>query len=137
MYYILDRLAVGDISDALNLPKDITALLNCAEEHETSRKGIAYLKIPLVDFQPINPEYIPCAVEWIKNKIASHKILIHCNAGIGRSSSIAVCYLYEIGFSYDEAVRLVKERNPEAVPHRELRSAIMIARRISSKGAVE
>ena len=137
MYYILDRLAVGAVTDALNLPKEITALLNCTEEHDTSREGIDYLKIPLVDFEPINPECIPRAVEWIKDKIVSHRILVHCNAGIGRSSSIAVCYLYEIGFSFEEAVKLVKKKNPLALPHRELRSAIMISRRISSKGAVD
>lgn len=132
MYYILERLAVGDIDDARNVPKRITALLNCSEEHDTHREGIEYLKIPLIDFQPINPEYIPKAVAWIKEKIVHHRILVHCNAGIGRSPSIAVCYLYEIGFGFDEAVKLVKSKRPGAVPHRDLRSAIMIARRMSS-----
>ena len=132
MDYILDRLAVGDIIDARNLPKEITALLNCSEEHDTNREGIAYLKIPLIDFQPINPEYIPKAVSWIKETIVDHKILVHCNAGIGRSSSIAVCYLYEIGFDFKKAVKLVKSKRPYAVPHGELRSAIMIAKRMAS-----
>lgn len=132
MDYILDRLAVGDIVDARNTPKEITALLNCSEEYDTSREGIAYLKIPLIDFQPINPEYIPKAVAWIKETIVDHKILVHCNAGIGRSPSIAVCYLYEIGFGFEEAVKLVKSRRPYAVPHGDLRSAIMIARGIAS-----
>ena len=44
MDYILDRLAVGDIQDARTPPKAITALLNCAEEHDTSREGLAYCK---------------------------------------------------------------------------------------------
>ena len=132
MYYILDRLAVGDIDDARNVPRGISALLNCSEEHDTYREGIEYLKIPLIDFQPINPEYIPKAIAWIKEMIVNHRILVHCNAGIGRSSSIAVCYLYEIGFGFEEAVKLVKSKRPGAVPHRDLRSAIMIARRMSS-----
>jgi len=132
MNYILDRLAVGDIDDARNLPRKITALLNCSEEHDTNREGVEYLKIPLIDFQPINPEYIPKAVAWIKEKIVNHGVLLHCNAGIGRSPSIAVCYLYEIGFSFEEAVWLVKSKRPGAVPHGELRSAIMIARKMSS-----
>jgi len=131
MYYILKRLAVGDINDARNLPEEITALLNCTEEHDTYREGVEYLKIPLIDFQPINPEYIPQAVSWIKEKIVNHKILVHCNVGIGRSPSIAVCYLYEIGFGFEEAVKLVKSKRPSALPHRDLKSAIMIARRMS------
>jgi len=132
MYSILERLVVGDINDARNLPGEITALLNCTEEHDTFREGLQYLKIPLIDFQPINPEYIPKAVNWIKEKIAARKILVHCNAGIGRSSSIVVCYLYEIGFGFEEAVRLVKSKRPGALPHHDLRSAIMLARRMSS-----
>lgn len=130
MDYILERLAVGDINDARNMPGEITALLNCAEEHDTFREGIAYLKIPLVDFQPIDPAYIPRAVAWIKEVIVDHRVLVHCNAGIGRAPSIAVCYLNEVGFGFDEAVRLVKARRPDALPHRDLKSAIMLARRM-------
>ena len=132
MDYILDRLAVGDIDDASKMPKEITAILNCSEEHDTSREGIAYFKIPLIDFQPIDPEYIPKAVAWIKETIVDHKVLVHCNAGIGRSPSIVICYLHEIGFGFEEAVKLVKSKRPYAVPHGDLRSAIMIARRMAS-----
>jgi len=132
MNYILERLAVGDINDARNMPDGITALLNCAEEHDTCREGIAYLKIPLVDFQPIDPSYIPRAVAWIKEVIVDHRVLVHCNAGIGRSPSIVVCYLNEVGFGFEEAVRLVTARRPDALPHRTLKSAIMLARRMSS-----
>jgi len=75
MHYILERLAVGDIEDARNIPREITALLNCTEEHDTRREGIEYLKIPLVDFQPIKYQHIPEAVNWIKEKIVTHKVL--------------------------------------------------------------
>jgi len=132
MDYIIERLAVGDINDARNVSREITALLNCSDEHDTFREGIAYLKIPLVDFQPIDPAYIPRAVAWIKEVIVDHKVLVHCNAGIGRSPSIVVCYLCEVGFGFEEAVRLVKARRLDAVPHRNLKSAILLARRVSA-----
>ena len=132
MDFILARLAIGDIYDARNISRDITAVLNCTEEHDTSREGILYLKIPLIDFQPINPEYIPRAVRWIKEVISDNTVLVHCNAGIGRSPSIVVCYLSEIGFGFEEAVRLVKSKRPDALPHRDLRSAIMLAKKMSS-----
>lgn len=134
MDFILERLAIGDIHDARALSGDITALLNCTEEHDTRRDGIAYLKIPLIDFQPINPEYITPAVRWIKEVIGGHRVLVHCNAGIGRSPSIVVCYLCEVGFGFEEAVRLVKHKRPDALPHRDLRSALMLAKRIASLG---
>ena len=132
MDYILDRLAVGDIHDARTPPKEITALLNCADEHDTDREGLAYCKLPLVDFQPIDPHVIPKAVSWLKEVIVDHAVLVHCNAGIGRSPSIVVCYLYEIGFGFEQAVRLVKRKRPDALPHRDLRSAIMLSKRMSS-----
>lgn len=132
MDFVLERLAIGDITDARSLPKNITALLNCTEEHNTRRDGIRYLKIPLVDFQPINPEYILPAVRWIKEVIANNTVLVHCNAGIGRSPSIVVCYLSEIGFGFEEAVRLVKSKRPDALPHRDLRSAFMLAKKMAS-----
>jgi protein-tyrosine phosphatase len=132
MDFILERLAVGDISDARNLSSRITALLNCTEEHDTSRKGIEYLKLPLIDFQPIDPEYIPKAVNWIKEKIVSHTVLVHCNTGIGRAPSIVVCYLCEIGFGFEEAVRFVKSKREGALPLGNLRSAIMMARKLMS-----
>jgi protein-tyrosine phosphatase len=134
MDFILERLAIGDIHDANDLSKGITAILNCTEEHDTSREGIPYLKIPLIDFQPINPEYIPRAIRWIKEVIADHTLLVHCNAGIGRSPSIVVCYLCEIGFGFQEAVRLVKTKRPDALPHRDLRSALMLAKKMASFG---
>ena len=132
MDFILERLAIGDIYDAKDISSKFTALLNCTEEHDTNREGILYLKIPLIDFQPITPEYIPKAVGWIKEVIADHTVLVHCNAGIGRSPSIVVCYLFEIGFGFEEAVRLVKSRRPDAFPHRDLRSAIMLAKKMAS-----
>ena len=132
MDFILERLAIGDIDDANNLSKGITAVLNCTEEHDTNREGIRYLKIPLVDFQPINPEYIPQAVQWIKEVITDNTVLVHCNAGIGRSPSIVVCYLCEIGFGFEEAVRLVKKSRPDALPHRDLRSTLMLAKKMAS-----
>ena len=95
-------------------------------------RGFAYCKLPLIDFQPIDPQFIPKAVSWLKEVIADHTVLVHCNAGIGRSPSIVVCYLYEIGFGLEEAVRLVKRKRPDALPHRDLRSAIMLSKRMSS-----
>ena len=134
MDFILERLAIGDIYDANNLSTGITAVLNCTEEHDTDREDMPYLKIPLIDFQPINPEYIPRAVRWIKEVIPDNTILVHCNAGIGRSPSIVVCYLCEIGFGFEEALRLVKTKRPDAVPHRDLRSALMLAKKMASFG---
>jgi protein-tyrosine phosphatase len=56
------------------------------------------------------------AILWIKDHVRHHGVLIYCNAGVGRSPSIAVGYLCSVGFSYDEAVRFVSARLTEFNP---------------------
>jgi protein-tyrosine phosphatase len=129
MFYILDRLAIGDIHDAKNLSPEIGAIVNCTVEHDTYKEGIHYLKIPLIDFKPLEAKYIPVATAWIKEKIVNNKILIHCNAGISRSPSIAACYLYEIGFSFQDAIALIKSEMSDIFIYDNLEDVLLSLRK--------
>ncbi len=136
MDFIMDRLAIGGKKDVENLPSEITAVLNCARELNTEREGIEYFKIPLVDFNrlllrdqlDIMKEYLPKTMEWMKEKIRNHRILVHCTSGIGRSPTIVACYLNEIGFSIDEAIEFIKSKRPQACPHDDLKEVIEMIR---------
>jgi protein-tyrosine phosphatase len=65
----------------------------------------------MADKQPIPPEQLREAVEWIRDHIADHGILVYCNAGVGRSPSVVVAYLCcVLGFSFGEAVEYVARR---------------------------
>lgn len=112
MDYILDRLAVGAWEEALAPPPQITALLGVAEEKDL-RTGLLYHKVPIADMRPIPPPQLAEAVAWLRDHIAGHRILLFCNAGVGRSPSVAVAFLcLERGLGFGEAVEFVARRHP-------------------------
>ena len=47
---------------------------------------------------------------------AGERIILHCAAGIGRSGTVAVCVLVELGVPLDEALAVVAANRPMAGP---------------------
>ncbi|MCM8801255.1 MAG: dual specificity protein phosphatase family protein [Candidatus Omnitrophica bacterium] len=114
MVFILDNLAIGSLADAQNLPSEITAILNVAEEINIEFKDRLYFKVPVKDFSAISPEQLKQAVDWIDSHITQHKILVFCNAGIGRSTSVIVGYLVLVkGFSFGQAIEFIARKKPD------------------------
>lgn len=111
---ILDHLTVGPYEHASSPRGEISALLNVAEGHplpETER--IAH-NVPMTDMQPIPADQLEEAVRWIDRHIDAHHIYLFCNAGVGRSPSVAVSYLCCFqGHSFGEAVEFVARRKPD------------------------
>ena len=113
MDFILENLAIGDYQEALQPPSDIDALLCVAEEKDTSGTKLKYHKVPIVDMQPIPTEQMREAVRWIEQNVGPHKIMVFCNAGVGRSPSVVVAFLCcVLGYSFGEAVEYVAVRRP-------------------------
>ena len=113
MKFILDNLAIGSYDDALTPPSEITALLNVAKELDVETE-LLYHKVPIVDMQPIPPKQMKEAVEWIRDHIERHKIMVFCNAGIGRSPSVVIGYLCcFLDYGFGDAVEFVARRKPD------------------------
>jgi atypical dual specificity phosphatase len=123
MDFILDRLAIGDLSDAKDGPIllecGITAILNVAKEahHEPDIHYFDYYKVSIDDGQAMDLSHLSEAVDFIHSRIRNGKVLVHCLMGVSRSSTIVLCYLHECGFSLREAMNLIKKKRPEAQPH--------------------
>jgi len=51
-----------------------------------------------------------------------HKVLVHCRAGIGRSGSIGMAYIYKHNraWSYDQVRKFVWSKKPDVYPHKNL-----------------
>lgn len=111
---ILDHLTVGPYENAFSPPDDIDALLNVAEEHDLPDTDRLAYKVGMQDMHPIPVDQLEEAVRWIGNHIADHNIYLFCNAGVGRSASVAVSYLccYR-DYSFGEAVEFVARRKPD------------------------
>jgi len=127
MVFILENLALGNIKDAENPPREITALLNVADDIELSKPTRKYYKIPLVDGPPAPVEKILEAIHWIEKNIISDKILVFCTFGAGRSVSVVIGYLCSIGFDYPEAVKFILSKKPDIDPLPLLAETIKIA----------
>ncbi|MFC1743984.1 dual specificity protein phosphatase family protein [Candidatus Riflebacteria bacterium] len=114
MNFILDNLAIGNFKEALTPAPQIDALLCVAEERDVENCPFLYKKVPMVDMHPIPPTQLAEAVEWIKDNISHKKIMVFCNAGVGRSPSTVVAYLccfHQMGFG--EAVEFVARRKAD------------------------
>ena len=114
---VYDNLIVGPYEEASAEPEAFGALLNVAEEHSTPETDRPAHKVPVIDMQPIPPDQLEEAIRWIDRHIAERHIYLFCNAGVGRSSSVAIGYLCcREGFSFGEAVEHVARRKPDISP---------------------
>lgn len=113
MNFIIENLAVGNYQDALQPAPDIDALLCVAQEHDVYGTPLCYHKVPIIDMQPIPAGQLAEAVAWIKTTITGHKLLVFCNAGIGRSPSVVIAYLCcVLGYGFGNAVEYVATKKP-------------------------
>jgi protein-tyrosine phosphatase len=110
---ILEHLSVGPYADALAAPDDVDAFLNVAEEHDLPPTDRPAHKVPMTDMQPIPVDQLEEAVRWLDAHLGAHHVYLFCNAGVGRSPSVAVAYLCCVqGHSFGEAVEFVARRKP-------------------------
>jgi len=113
MNYILKNLAIGNFEDAQDPPAGIDTLLCVAQEIDLFHAKRLYYKVPIVDMQPIPEDQLKEAVVFIRDHIKNHKIMVYCNAGVGRSPSVVVAYLACVeGYGYGEAVEFVAFKKP-------------------------
>jgi protein-tyrosine phosphatase len=111
--FILDNLAIGSAADAWSGLTTVDALLCVAQEIELPPRFFVSHKVAIVDMQPIPVEQMAEAVSWIDAMIGRYRILVFCNAGVGRSSSCVIAYLCcKRGFGFGEAVEYVARRRP-------------------------
>lgn len=81
--------------------------------------GITTLFLPVDDGVPLAVELLRKGVDFvIAEKEQGGRVLIACGAGISRSTAFAIAALKEIeGLDLLAALRAVKEKHPEAMPH--------------------
>lgn len=134
MTFILPHLAVGTHEEAGSRPSEIDAYLCVAAEKDVPEPGKLAYKVPIVDMQPIPAGQLREAVEWIRDHIAMNRILVFCNAGVGRSPSVVVAYLCCVeGYSFGRAVEFVARRKPAMSILPELITSIEEVKRLMAK----
>lgn len=116
MISILERSAVGNLEDLENPGGEIGSILKVAEEVEVNLPRVKHYKISFKDGVRIPVEKMQEAIDWIREDIASEKVLVACHYGLGRPASVVIRYLCSLGFGYKEALDFVSSKGPGVNP---------------------
>lgn len=122
----------------------IRAIINLCDEfkgyrRELRRYGMAQLWLPAVDHYPVPLEYILRGLDYLRDQIAAgRRIYVHCKAGQGRSTTLALCYLMlRYGLTSREAYRRILRVRPHITKRLYERPAVLELERMIRAGALE
>ena len=78
--------------------------------------GFEYKHIPIPDLASPAQEQIEEFVFFVNNLTTSKKkIVVHCDAGIGRTGTMLACYLVNKGCSANTAISEVRKKRPGSI----------------------
>jgi protein-tyrosine phosphatase len=82
----------------------------CDDAHELSRCGIRFLHLPTPDHHAVMQSMLDEAVEFATDaQREGLRLLIHCEHGIGRSATVALCVLVHRGLAPLAALAQAKD----------------------------
>ena len=78
--------------------------------------GFVNKHIPIADLTPPTQEQIEEFIFFVNEAVSSgRKVVVHCDAGIGRTGTMLACYLVNKGFSAMDAIIEVRKKRPGSV----------------------
>jgi protein-tyrosine phosphatase len=101
----------------------ITAVVDMRSESldnvaELERLGIRFLHLPTKDWTPPTQEDLTTGTAWALDEMAHDgKVLLHCQHGVGRSVILGGAVLVKMGYDWQTALRLIREKRVGAAPH--------------------
>ncbi len=105
----MERLGIRAVVDLRGEDRDDEAVL--------LRHGIAFLHLPTPDHGAIGPEMLETGVDFASRHLdRGERVLIHCEHGIGRSATLALCVLVDRGLDPLAALELAKDRRSLVSP---------------------
>jgi protein-tyrosine phosphatase len=119
--WITELLAVGgcypaEQAERLASDHGLRAVVDLRDEDrddhaELTRHGIELLHLPTQDRCAVSPEMLERGVAFVRAHLArGERVLVHCQHGIGRSATLALCVLVEDGLAPLAALELAKTR---------------------------
>jgi protein-tyrosine phosphatase len=125
--WITDTLAVGgsfpaDRTGHLAAELAIRAVVDlrieaCDEEALLQAHGIAFLRLPTADHGAVSQPMLREGVAFANRHLdRGERVLVHCEHGIGRSATLALCLLVSRGMEPLEALELAKRRRALVSP---------------------
>jgi protein-tyrosine phosphatase len=82
----------------------------CDDEAELAAAGVRFLRLPVTDNHAPTQDQLDAGVAFAEAaRAAEGRLLIHCQHGIGRSATLALCVLVHRGFDPLAALTLAKD----------------------------
>jgi rhodanese-related sulfurtransferase len=107
--HFAQALRIAAVIDLRSEDRDDEALLR--------RHGIAFLHLPTDDHGAITPAMIADGIAFARPYLArGERVLVHCEHGIGRSATLALCIMVESGFAPLDALELAKDKRALVSP---------------------
>jgi protein-tyrosine phosphatase len=89
----------------------------CDDEAELTRHGIAFLSLPTEDHAAVSQDMLDEGVAFANRHLdRNERVLVHCEHGIGRSATLALCVLVSRGYPPLEALERAKSWRPLVSP---------------------
>jgi protein-tyrosine phosphatase len=125
--WITGDLAVGGSfppgqAAALALQHGVGAVIDvrveaCDDAHELAVSGLEFLHLPTEDLCGVAQPMLDEAVAFARRMAArGRKLLVHCEHGIGRSATVALCVLADRGMAPLDALTLAKDARSQVSP---------------------
>ena len=110
--------SVGDF-EALK-DHDIGAIVSLSEtplnKSLIEEFGFEVKHIPIKDFHAPTIEQIEDFLKFAKKtKASDKKLVVHCDAGIGRTGTMLACFLVSKGYDVTKAIKVVRKKRPGSV----------------------
>lgn len=82
-----------------------------------AQNGISFLHLPTDDHCAVSQAMLDQGVTFVRRHLnCGEHVLIHCEHGIGRSATLALCVMVEGGLPPLDALELAKSRRPRISP---------------------
>lgn len=125
--WVTERLAVGGSFEASACPALAAELRlgavidmraeRCDDVAALARHGVDHLHLPTEDHGAVTLPMLRDGVAFARRHLeAGASVLIHCEHGIGRAPTMALCVLVDAGHAPLAALRLLKRRRPIVSP---------------------
>ena len=92
----------------------------------TEKFGFSVKHIPVRDFEAPTLEQIQDFVAFAeKARSEGKKLVVHCEAGIGRTGTILACYLVSKGYNATDAIEEVRAKRPGSLETSEQEEVVL------------